>query len=283
MCSATTSRSWGFKTAQEIFECTSCGLVFFDRELFKVHDYENYYDYTDDWDAERVTWEVKIRRRALKRQLKRLGRKLLDIGAGPGYLCHVAAALGWQAKGVELSEKALRIGRQFLDVDYVQLDEIQDQSLDVIVCYHILEHMEQPQGFLTKIHAKLKPNGVVAVHVPHREPLSFAIRNRLARLKQDPAEKHCQLYLPEHISGFTQTSLVNALRIGGFQPLMVKTCAMWSTYYDPFFLRNFLDRHDYVGLVKHGVRSVIDNIGVALGKGDWVVGHFRKTSGIPED
>jgi len=266
-----------------MLECKACGVVFFNRDLFITHEYGNYYDYTDDWDMARVAWEVKLRRRALTRQLTRLGsyvegRKLVDIGAGPGYLCHVAALEGWRAQGVELSAKALRIGKQFLDVDYVQLDDIPDKSLDVITCYHILEHMEQPSGFLRRVHSKLKANGVVAIHVPHREPLSFLIRNRLRVVMRRAAEKHCQLYVPEHISGFTKGSLVNTLELFGFKPLMVRTSAMWSSYYDPFFARSFVHRHDYAGLLKHGLRSLIDNVGVAFGRGDWVVGHFRKVS-----
>jgi len=280
VCAAKNSRDWGLRTEHRMFECSNCRVVFFDRQAFQLHDYGNYYDYTDDWDAERVGWEVKIRRRALKQQLKRLGgyvegRRLLDIGAGPGYLCHVASNEGWQAQGVELSEKALRVGRQFLNVDYVQLDEIPEGSLDVVTCYHILEHMKDPGEFLTKVHSKLSSTGVVAVHVPHREPLSFAIRNLLKRRNQQ-AEKYCQLYVPEHISGFTIESLANTLRLFGFETLMIRTSAMWSTYYDPFFLKNYLRARDYSGIFKHSLRSFIDNVGVAIRSGDWVVGHFRK-------
>jgi len=265
-----------------MYECGRCGLVFFDRQQFEVHDYGNYYDYTDAWDGKRVAWELRIRRHALTQQLAQLGsyvegRTFLDIGAGPGYLCHVAASEGWDSSGIELSEKALRIGRQFLDVKYVEFDDIVDESLDVITCYHILEHMENPDGFLKKVYSKLKPNGVVAVHVPHREPLSFRLRNRLQSRKDGQAEKLCQLYVPEHISGFTQESLVNAFQIFGFCPLLIRTSAMWGTYYDPFFLKNYLRENDYAGIVKHTLRSLVDNLGVAFGQGDWVVGHFRKT------
>jgi SAM-dependent methyltransferase len=262
-------------------ECERCGVVFFDRELFKVHEYGNYYDYTDDWDEARVAWEVKIRKRALSSQIKQFsayvkGRELLDIGAGPGYLCHLANSLGWNARAVEVSEKALRIGQKFLGVEYLTLDDVADESLDVITCYHILEHMERPDGFLKKIHGKLKSDGVIAVHVPHREPLSFALRNKISALQNNRGEKHCQLYLPEHISGFTAESLVNTLQLYDFDPLFVKTSAMWGTYYDPFFVQTFLKDRNYVGMFKHTLRSLVDNLGVLMGQGDWVVGHFRK-------
>jgi SAM-dependent methyltransferase len=264
-----------------IHECDSCGMVFFDRRLFKVHAYGNYYDYTDAWDSDRVAWELRVRKPTMKKQLAQLssyvnGRKLLDIGAGPGYLCHLAESEGWESYATEVSEKALRIGREFLHVNYVEFDDIVDESLDVITCYHILEHMEHPAGFIKQVYSKLKPNGVVAVHVTHREPLSFSLRNRLRSLKGGPADRLCQLYVPEHISGFTRDSLINAFQIFGFHPLLIKTSAMWGTYYDPFFLRNYLRESNYAGILKHTLRSLLDNLGIAFGQGDWVVGHFRK-------
>jgi 2-polyprenyl-3-methyl-5-hydroxy-6-metoxy-1,4-benzoquinol methylase len=282
VCSAIDNQVWGVKTDHVMYQCNQCGLTFFDRKLFDVHEYGNYYDYTDDWDSKRVSWELKVRRPALTRQLTQLGsyvsgRTLLDIGAGPGYLCHLAATEGWQAQGVELSEKALRIGRQFLSVNYVQLDDVIDESLDVITCYHILEHMERPDSFIKKVYSKLKPNGVVAVHVPHREPLSFSIRNSITSKNQE-TEKQCQLYVPEHISGFTGESLANAFKLFGFQPLLVRTSAMWGTYCDPFFLRSYVKEKKYVDIVKHTLRCLVDNVGVLVGQGDWVVGHFRKSS-----
>jgi 2-polyprenyl-3-methyl-5-hydroxy-6-metoxy-1,4-benzoquinol methylase len=269
------------RTEQMMYECQSCGVVFFDRGQFELHDYDNYYDYTDTWDDARVAWELGIRRRALRKQLAHLGtyvegRRLLDIGAGPGYLCRVATDEGWEACGIELSAKALRIGRQFLQVNYLQLEDVAEESLDVITCYHVLEHMERPDEFIKSLRSKLKTGGVVAVHVPHREPLSFLLRNWLNRLRGQQSEKLCALYVPEHISGFTQESLVKTFELFGFQSLMVKTAAMWSMYYDPFFLKNYLREKNYLNIFKHTLRCMVDNVGVGAGLGDWVVAHFRK-------
>jgi len=281
VCTRRDNTVWGVKTGQVMFECRECGLTFFDRSAFQVHDYGNYYDYAENWDSNQAFADLKVRKRALLQQLAKLGsyvsgRRLLDIGAGPGYLCHLAANAGWKAQGVEVSENALRIGRQFLNVEYVQLDDIPDESLDVITCYHILEHIEFPDGFIRKLYSKLQPDGVVAVHVPHREPLSFLVRNLVN--SSDGAEKHCQLYVPEHVSGFTRESLVKVFQRFGFRPLLIKTSAMWGVYADPFFLKTYLKASDYRGIVRHTLRCLVDNLGIPFGRGDWVVGHFRKES-----
>ena len=282
VCATTQSVVWGIRTGHTMYECQNCGVVFFDRQQFELHEYENYYDYTDTWDQARIAWEIKIRRRAFRTQFQQLGqyvvgRRHLDIGAGAGFLCRVALDEGWESRGAELSPKAISLGRKFLNIDYVQLTDVTPESLDLITCYHILEHMDRPDAFIRELHSKLKPKGVVAIHVPHREPLSFSIRNRLTAWKNAGADKLCQLYVPEHISGFTQESLANAFQLFGFQALFMKTSAMWGIYYDPFFLRNYVRRNDYAGVLKHTLRCLVDNVGVAFGQGDWVVGHFRKT------
>jgi SAM-dependent methyltransferase len=281
VCASTDNSVWGVRTEHTVYECKSCGVVFFERQQFELHDYSNYYDYTDSWDDARMAWEMKIRRRAFRKQFARLGsyvegRKLLDIGAGAGFLCRTAMDEGWDAQGVELSPKAVRLGERFLGVKYVQPSDVPDESLDVITCYHVLEHMERPDEFLKSLRDKLKPGGVIAVHVPHREPLSFIIRNRLDKLRKIERERLCALYVPEHISGFTPASLIKTFDLFGFQPLMVRTSAMWSAYYDPFFLKNYLTDKKYSGIVKHAIRCAVDNVGVLAGLGDWVVGHFRK-------
>jgi len=264
-----------------MYECENCRLVFLDRRELQLHEYGNYYDYTDNWDQARMDWEVKIRRRAFHAQFGKFGqyltgRKHLDIGAGPGFLCRVAREDGWETEGIELSPKAVHLGRKFFKIDYVQLDDVPAESVDLITAYHVLEHMERPDAFIRGLHSKLKPGGVVAIHVPHREPLSFSLRNRFSGRKDKGADKHCQLYAPEHISGFTSDSLRHAFSLFGFQPLMIRTSAMWSRYYDPFFLKNYIDERNYSGICKHSLRSLIDNVGVLLGQGDWVIGHFRK-------
>jgi SAM-dependent methyltransferase len=281
VCMASNYKEWGMRSELMMYECQSCGVVFFNRKQFELHDYENYYDYTDNWDDARVAWEINIRRGALRKQLAQMGkyvegRRLLDVGAGPGYLCRVATDEGWESYGIELSEKALRIGREFLQVQYIEIEDVAEASLDVITCHHVLEHMERPDEFIKSLRSKLKTGGIIAVHVPHREPLSFIIRNRLDSMRGRQAEKLCALYAPEHINGFTPASLVKTFGLFGFEPLMVRTAAMWSMYYDPFFFKNYLREKNYTGIFKHTLRSMVDNVGVLAGLGDWVVAHFRK-------
>ena len=280
VCFVPSTRFWGKRTSLPMYECAVCGVIFFDRRTIQGSNYGHYYDYTTDWDAERVSWELKIRTAKFRRQLKRLGgyakgRALLDIGAGPGYYCRVARDEGWDASAVEISPSAAAIGEKYLAVRYVRLEDVPAGSLNVITCHHVVEHIDWPLSFLGVLRQKLAPGGVIAAHVPHRECLSFWIRNKLG-LSAHGSDKLCTLYAPEHLTGFTRESLAALFRRAGFAPLLLRTASMWSSYYDPFFFKNYTRRGDYIGIVKHALRCTADNFGILFGRGEWVIGHFRK-------
>lgn len=287
-CAGHDSAAWGMRAGRTIYHCPACEVVFFPRPIAEPSDYDEYYPYLNAFDADRYQWELRIRRRKYRAQLAVVRRlrpgacTLLDIGAGPGYFCAVAAGEGWAAQGVETSAPAIEAGQRHFGVRYVALDEVAPGSQDLITCHHVLEHIEEPRSFLDALRTRLSPDGLLVVHVPHCEPLSFMGRNLVSGARRGGI-RYSQMYYPEHITGFSPASLRKALALCGFEPVRLRTVAMWSRYYDPFFFRNYfygvdgqrLERVDYRGLARHVVRCAIDNVGIPVGRGDWVVGHFR--------
>src|SRR5207245_2144098 len=328
---------------------------------FTAHDYRDYYRYTETWSETDIVYEVEVRRRRTVRQLRRLasmipGRRLLDIGAGPGYFCRIALDEGWDAEGVEISARAVEIGRDRLGVSYIDLEAVPAASVDVVCCRHVVEHVADPLGLLRALRRVLKPGGVLVVHAPHREPLSFVLRNRLLHrpdtlcalylpdhvlgftgsslarvakragfdaLSVETRSEHvadplgllralrrvlkpggvlvvhaphreplsfvlrnrllhrpdtlCALYLPDHVLGFTGSSLARVAKRAGFDALSVETTGKWSAYSDPFFLRHHIRQRTFLTLSRHVTRQLVDSVGVWLGQGDWLVGHLRKS------
>lgn len=277
-----------------IYQCLSCDSVFFGRPIVHPADYGDYYPYLKQFNPERFRWELEIRRAKYRFQLAAIrqhcpaAKKLLDVGAGPGYFCRIAMDEGWQAQAVESAPPAEEAGAREFGVHYVTLEDIAPASVDAVACHHVLEHIEDPAGFLRALHSKLRPGGILVVHVPHREPLTFALRNLFRRLSGNGVTLS-HLYYPEHISGFSAQSLPRILSRFGFETLGVRTVAMWSGYYDPFFLRNYfrdaagrrVARVNYLHLFRHALRCALDNVGVLFDRGDWVVGHFRARAPEP--
>lgn len=258
-------------------------MLFFRRPIQSGYDYQEYYPYLADFDQARFRWEIGIRRPKFVRQLALIRRlapgasTLLDVGAGPGYLCAVANELGFKATGIEPSDAARRAGEQQFAVTYTQLEDVDDQSLDVITCHHVLEHVEWPTEFLRTLRAKLKPTGLLVLHVPNQQPLSFWLRETAARGR---ADTFCTLYYPIHINGFTSQSLARTVERAAFRVVSLANASMWSMHYDPFFLANYFRNQgsparSALQVARHAARCAVDVAGNSFGRGDWVIGHFR--------
>ena len=274
---------WGKRDNQIIYRCPDTGAVFFDRSNISTDVYESYYPYLAEFDDERNQWELSIRRGKYKSQLASMGkyspgRRLIDVGAGPGYLCRVAREEGWTVKGVEVSEVAAEHGRRHFQVEYTSLDKIAEASVDAITCHHVLEHVAQPREFLESIRHKLVPGGLVVIHVPHQQPLTFWLRELLSRSLGRDWDTWCSLYADIHISGFTRGSLRNTVECVGFKTHFTRITGMWTRYYDPFFAMDYVRNGAWLALAKKGARHAVESIGIPFGMGDWVVGYFAKRS-----
>ena len=265
-----------------IFKCPDTGALFFDRTSLKEETYEQYYPYLAGFDARRFDWELRIRRKNFQRQLRRIeklapGKRIADIGAGPGYLCRVATEQGWTAIGIEISPEAVKHGREHFGVRYARLEDIPDETLDVISCQHVLEHVTEPADFLQALRRKLAAGGVLVIHVPHEQPLTFFLRERLRRLFRKQRDTYCTLYGDIHVSGFSPGSLKRVVERAGFTTRFLRTIGMWSQYYDPFFVREYVRHRRWGPMFRKGIRGAADLLGNPVGMGDWIVGYFVKS------
>lgn len=142
----------------------------------------------DDWDSH---WErydellslnpAPLMRRELVAKLLRRHAprtpRLLDIGSGQGNFLVRARALGLARAyaGFELSESGVQISRRKLpEVDFLQVD-VFDPPADAgrfagwataAVCSEVIEHVDDPIGFLRRVKAYLADDAVLILTVP---------------------------------------------------------------------------------------------------------------------
>jgi len=132
------------------------------------------------------------------------GVKALEIGAGVGYISKLLAEDGWQVDSIEP-------GKGYRPYwDKYQIKVINDffpspeasGPYDLIVCYTVLEHIEDTREFLKAVSNHLKPKGKFVLSVPDcTEEIAVG----------DPS-----MLLHEHYQYFTQPSLVRSLEDVGF-------------------------------------------------------------------
>lgn len=77
-----------------------------------------------------------------------------------------------------------------------RIEEI-DNSYDIIICYHILEHVENDKKAMKELYRILKPNGKVYIQTPFKEGDIYENSNmtsKLDRLKHFGQEDHVRIY-----------------------------------------------------------------------------------------
>jgi SAM-dependent methyltransferase len=180
----------------------------------------------DEGDREEGLSPVRrINNRRLLRALEAIapGRRLLDIGCGPGFFLKSAAAWGYQVIGVEPDANTVERARAHAEVRHGYFPEASppDQDFDVIVMNDVLEHMPDPGAAIDACWRKLRPGGVLVLNCPSRNGVFFRAAAALDRLGVGgPYARLWQKGLPSpHLWYFTPDNLMRAAKIRGLERL----------------------------------------------------------------
>jgi SAM-dependent methyltransferase len=103
-------------------------------------------------------------------------RRVLDAGCGVGYGSVILAeggaldVVGVDVAGavVEAAKAAERPGLRFEQADVGSLP-YPDDSFDAVVCFEVIEHVEDPEAVLRELARVLAPGGVIAISSPNRD------------------------------------------------------------------------------------------------------------------
>lgn len=103
------------------------------------------------------------------------GKTVLDIASGTGYGSSIMAQTAKQVTGVDISQEAVDYANThyandkltFLKGDCCNIP-ISDNSIDVIVSFETIEHIDRHEEFLSEIKRVLTPDGVVIISSPNK-------------------------------------------------------------------------------------------------------------------
>ncbi|GAA4700997.1 class I SAM-dependent methyltransferase [Phytohabitans rumicis] len=116
-------------------------------------------------------WWYRERRALLSRALKKLPRPgtALDIGAAGGGNTRVLRANGWQPVALEYSPDGAQVAAE-RGLNVIRADAralpLPSASLDLVVAFDILEHIDEDHAAAGEIHRTLRPGGTALIAVP---------------------------------------------------------------------------------------------------------------------
>ena len=148
------------------------------------------------------------------------GKSSLDVGCGGGILAEAMAQRGARVKGIDLSEKALKVAQLHLHesrlaVDYeaISAEDLAARSpaaYDVVTCMELLEHVPDPASTVRACAALARPGAHVFFSTINRNPKSylFAVIGAEYVLKLLPKGTHDYLRFikPSELSRWSRAS-----------------------------------------------------------------------------
>jgi SAM-dependent methyltransferase len=152
----------------------------------------------------------------LTRRVGQPGRSL-EIGCSAGEAVAALADRGWDAFGLDLSALAIGAGRDahpgaHLGVGRAPSDANFPDRYDLVLAFHLVEHVPDLAALAVDIRSWLRPGGWLAVRVPN-----WASWSRAASGERWPC------LMPEHVHQFTPTSMRRWLSDEGFGPIHIRT------------------------------------------------------------
>lgn len=155
---------------------------------------------------------------------------VLDVGGGLGvFLALIRKRTDWNCTSIEPDARLSKhinedLGIESLNSDYRTLRW--DRKFDIICLNKVLEHIEEPLGFLEKAKDDLKPNGFIYLELPDGEKACL-----------DPKGFEREEFFIEHHHAFSMKSMKLLSRNAGLETAFAERLCEPSSKYT---LRSFL-------------------------------------------
>lgn len=255
-----------------VVDCGNCGYAHVTPmpnvgELAEVYSHDYYATekplYLERYEEDRAWWlDVYADRLGMiEEALPGTGRRILDVGSGPGLFLDAAAASGWQTMGVEPSRQAAAHARGLGHAIHEGFfDAALAATLDPVDAVHmalVLEHVPEPVEVLAAARDLLTDSGVLCVVVPN----DF---NPLQQVAQGQGMAPWWVAPPHHLNYFTPDSLCGLLERVGFSVIRQSATFPMELF---LLMGDVYVGDDALGRACHGKRKAFENAMRSAGQG----------------
>ncbi|MEM7039314.1 MAG: class I SAM-dependent methyltransferase [Bacteroidota bacterium] len=166
---------------------------------------------------------LKSKRNLVQRASGKKKGVMLDIGSGAGAFLATMKTAGWNVTGLEPDEGARQVAINDFGVEARPIEDfmgLEENAVDVITMWHVLEHVHELDAYMEKMHRLLKSDGTLLIAVPN--------------YNSHDAKKYGEMWaaydVPRHLYHFCATSMKALLERHGFKLQEMKRMPFDSYY-----------------------------------------------------
>ena len=159
------------------------------------------------------------------------GRRLMDLGCGGGIFAEAAARCGARVSGADISAGAIAAARAHaeesgLEIEYAACDSsaaARDGAgrFDIVSCFEMLEHAENPASVVADVSALLAPGGVAVFSTISRtlraRMLMIGLLERVLKILPHGAHDWRMFIRPSELAGMCRDAGLRARDIAGLR------------------------------------------------------------------
>jgi len=249
-----------FFTKQDftLAKCDQCGFIYTNPipdpdSLATYYESEDYLSHKSDnkgllsavyKSIRKINIKTKFR---LVQQYKELGN-VLEIGTGTGELLYYFYKNGWNVTGVEPNDYARNFAISNFKLNILnedQISELQAKSYDIVMLWHVLEHVYDLEGRMKQIKKLVKDNGYVVIAVPNIDSYDF----------KKYGKYWAGLDVPRHLYHFSEPTMRKLL-----QTYSLKLIASYPMKFDAYYVSLLSEKYlgsklPYFNALFNGFRS----------------------------
>ena len=196
--------------------CIKCGMLRTD-PIFRDSDYSDFYkhhyrelysgtvDATDEFFKEQ-TKRGKQLRKLISNHIEISGKTIIEVGCGAGGILQGVVGDDADGIGCDFGFSYLKFAQsKSMRVFQGSINSLSDNSADVLIYSHVLEHIANPKIEISEMSRVLKDNGLVVIVVPGVYSIHRHYGGRLSQYLQSA-----------HLHHYTRQHLRKLMEDGGF-------------------------------------------------------------------
>lgn len=215
-----------------VLKCNNSGVIFLSRtDHMEITHYETKESYSE-WGVENRKEALKVCEEDDKRRFNQFkdiiqNKSWLDIGTGAGGILDYLSPVAETAVAVEphnCTRNALvKLGYKVKS----SLNEVENNSCDVITLFHVLEHITTPIATLKEIRTKMKVGSKLIIEIPHARDFLLS-QCDLNEFKAFTLwSEHLILHTRESLKTFLGEAGFTNIKISGFQRYSLSNHLYW--------------------------------------------------------